>query len=751
MGTFEAMRDRLTVTETSILPSAQMRALAVPSVRPYIDMYPIPNLGPIGDGAIGRNVAPVFLPTNDTYWALRVDHKISDLDSVFVRYAFDDATSVSAGDLYLFRSEGKTRQQYLTLVESHFFTLHTINAFRFSYTRPVDYTDVLYSIDIPRSLYFIPTAPNFGQITIPGVATFGPGNTFPDGSKQNSFQFADDIVAQRGAHALKFGVDVHRYRWDIFNSNSKGAIWAFNSLENFLQAGPEGTELTVALPGSDNQKALRQTLAGFYIQDGWRFTSRLRLDLGFRYEVASIIKEKDGRTSFLPDWVHDTALQNGPILGHNPSLKNFSPRVGFSWSPRRNDTLLVNGGFGIYYDPLLEYVVDPQKNSAPYYKRVLTPNFDASRIFPDTVAAAGLVSSATPFGAAVMDYHHIANPYLMRYGFTLQQSLPGPLTLRASYVGARGNHLFRGYEANLYPKPVLRPDQSIFLPPNSGPINPAFNAIGLTGSDAQSFYNALQLSASIGPKSGFSTQGNYTFSKSVDDASVPASSSTTNYSRQYPFMRTLDRGLSEFDIRHRLSVNYFYAIPAGRGQRWWKSGVLSQILGNWRLGSVLSFRTGTPFHPMVNIRTPGYLFAANRPNLRAGASNNPIDGVSTGCGGVVQVGEELGGPDRYFDPCAFSPTPAGTLGTVGRNTVVGPSVFTMDLSLQKEVVLNGDRRLQFRAELFNVPNHPNFAAPSRGAITIFSGSSGRLNPTSGAIFRTATTSRQLQFALRLAF
>jgi hypothetical protein len=152
---------------------------------------------------------------------------------------------------------------------------------------------------------------------------------------------------------------------------------------------------------------------------------------------------------------------------------------------------------------------------------------------------------------------------------------------------------------------------------------------------------------------------------------------------------------------------------------------------------------------MVNVRTSGYLFAANRPNLGPGASNNPTAGITAGCSGVAPG--PLGGPDRYFDPCSFAPPPPGTLGTLGRDTIVGPAVLNTDLSLQKEVVVAKDKRVQFRAEFFNVPNHPNFALPSMGSRIVFSGSSGRSNPTAGRILQTITTSRQIQFALKVLF
>jgi hypothetical protein len=332
---------------------------------------------------------------------------------------------------------------------------------------------------------------------------------------------------------------------------------------------------------------------------------------------------------------------------------------------------------------------------------------------------------------------------VLRYNLTLQQALPGGWNAQVTYVGARGNHLYRGYEANLYSQPVIREDGSLFFPPDSGPINPAFGAVAITSSDGQSFYNALQISAGQTAGRAFSLQGSYSFSKSVDDASNSNTGFDAGVARQYPLRRTLERGLSDFDLRHRITMNYLYNLPLGAGQPWLKSGVLSEILGGWRIGGILSFRSGTPFHPLVTARAPGFLFTANRPNLSPGASNNPVAGVSRGCGGVPE-GSQLGTPERYFDPCVFTvPTP-GTLGSTGRNTIIGPGVFSMDLSLQKDFVLGGERVLQFRTEFFNLPNHPNFASPPASS-RVLSPAAGRLVPP------TITTARQIQFALRFSF
>ena len=338
------------------------------------------------------------------------------------------------------------------------------------------------------------------------------------------------------------------------------------------------------------------------------------------------------------------------------------------------------------------------------------------------------------------------------------------MNLQASYVGARGNHLLRRYETNLFPYPVTLPDGSVFFPdnctererlnlrpspncrPGAGPVNPAFGPVSMLASDAQSFYNSLQLSANLRPVSGISAQFRYTFSKSVDDDSDAPGSGLS----QFGWLRGLDRGLSNFDIRHRIAMNYFWSPPLGGGQRWFNSGILSAVLGGWRLGGIISYRTGVPSTVEVSVRTPGYLFEPTRPNLIAGQSLNPTEGVTQGCLGVA-AGQELGTPQLYFDPCAFSLPPPGTLGNVGRNTVISPSIFNADVSLQKEFSIDSQKQLQFRAEFFNLLNHPNFGGNDGSTAVVFSGRSGRRGSSAGRLTATVGTARQVQFALRLSF
>jgi len=775
MASYEGLRDRLTETVVNFFPDALSRqgiltvqsgeviqVLAVnPRVKPYLELYPLPNSTYLG-GGIGQNAAPRFLPTNENFFTVRVDHKLADRDSLFVRYTFDDAVSRSPEQNYLWSRSSESRQQYGTLVGTHIFNPRRLISFRLGYTRPVERSDSL-GPEIPRSLFFSPTAPHLGSVMISSMTPLGAFPGQPDRKVANTFQFSTDTVMQKGSHAFRVGMEVHRYRWDSETSYFESGQWSFNSLEGFLQGGPQGTNLQVTLPGGDNGRNFRQTLVGMYLQDQVRVGARFQLNLGLRYEFVTVLKEKNGEEVFLPDPLRDTTIQVGPIFRHNPSLRSFAPRLGWRWAPFSGRSTVLQGGGGIYYDQIIGYTVIQRKNTAPFYNLINNPNFDASDKFPDALAGAS-APGALPPDVQVMDYLRMRTPTVLRYNFSVQQPLPGQWDAEAAYVGARGNHLLRRYESNLFPAPITMPDGSLFFPddclereranltpsarcrPGAGPLNPAFGRIWKIGSDAQSFYNTMQLSLNGRPGRAFSVQARYTYSKSVDDDSDHLGFGPT----QYGLRRTIDRGLSDFDIRHRVAVSYFWTLPFGQGQRGWKGKLLGAVMGGWRLGGIVSYRRGVPSTIFVSVRTTGYLASPSRPDLIAGQSNNPTQGVTAGCPGVA-AGQKLGTPELYYDPCAFSLPGSGTLGNLGRNTVISPSVFNADVSLQKEFSLDARRRLQFRAEFFNLGNHPSFGRNTGGTPVVFSGNSGRRGSSAGRLSQTVTTARQLQFALRFSF
>ena len=539
MASFEGLRDRLTDTQIDFFPDAQARqgvitdrfgtviqTVAVDErVAPYLDrdLLPLPNSTPLG-GGIGQNAAPQFLPTNENFLTVRIDQKLSDHDSMFFRYTFDEASSRSGNNTYIWSQQTESRQQYVTLVGSHIFDPSLLASFRIGYTRPVADTESQSLVDIPRSLFFIPTSPQFGQISVPSMSPIGPGVAFPEAHRATTFQYAGDLFARRGVHGLRMGFDIHRYRMDSFSSFQLGGSWSFNSLESFLQAGPSGTSLSVSLPGSDNSRAFRQTLVGMYVQDEYRIKPELQLTLGLRYEFVTMPHDKAMKNVFIPDPVRDTEVHVGELFRDNPSFRNFAPRLGFRWSPRAGWGTVLQGGVGVYYDQILAWTGVTRKATFPSTELIIRPNFDSSGTFPNAEAAAREDSSIIP-RVVLMDYNDTKTPVVYRYTVSVQQPLWGGWDMALSYVGARGNHLLRRYESNQFPAPITLPSGTLFFPDNcgerrrlnldpsplcregAGPVNPAFGSLDMLNSDGQSFFNTMQLSLNRRLSRGFSVQG----------------------------------------------------------------------------------------------------------------------------------------------------------------------------------------------------------------------------------------------------
>src|SRR5207302_983233 len=300
--------------------------------------------------------------------------------------------------------------------------------------------------------------------------------------------------------------------------------------------------------------------------------------------------------------------------------------------------------------------------------------------------------------------YDVPSPYAMQFNLSIQRALPGDWVVSASYSGSRGLHLFRIGDANLAPFTVVNGIK--VYQTQLGRMNPNFASITQRITDAQSYYNALQLTAQKQFSHGLRAQISYTFSRSIDDASGINSQDYTDGS---PYVldfydRKADRGLSAFWAKQVFVGNWSYELPFARSM----TGVGGVLLKGWQLNSITTVQTGHPFEVRLGFNRSGNLNTVNyamheRPDLKAGYSNDPI----------------LGGPDRYWDINAFSLQPANQRGNLGRNTLIGPGIVNLDFSLAKSFPIDERHSVDFRAEMFNLPNHPYFAVPS--GLTAFTG------------------------------
>lgn len=725
LGSFEGLRQRLGITNRSVVPSAAARqgvfpnrppVPVQPAVRPYLDLIPLPNERDFGDGT-GELVSRSSQATGENFATGRLDHRFSEATSVFARYTHDDAAVRVPDGFALVRSDTESHNRYLTAEAAHVVNERTIATARFSFNRSRSGSDPVFLRPVDPSLSFLPGRP-LGQITVTGLFSLGPSRFGPSRSALDLFQGSGDLALARGRHSIKFGADHRTIGFDTLRPQSPWGFFQFNSLADFLAARPAAVELT--LPESVLERHWRQAMTAAYFQDDVQLHRRLVLNLGLRYERVSVPGELGGLVANLRDPARDPATTVGPPLFENPSNRNLAPRAGLAWDPTGGGKTSVRAGFGLFFDPLwTDFYGNAGNRQPPFYILGSIRN----PVFPDAHALLG--GPGFVLGRIDTLQFRPQNPYSMQYNFTIQRELAPNAVLTLGYAGQRGVHLVRLIDAN-QALPQILPDGRKFFPANSSVRNPNFTGIRHKVTDANSFYNALLAGVEV-RRGGLRLRAHYVYSKNIDDGSLTITQGGDNDMTQDPDDRKAERGLSNYDLRHYFVLHFTHAISGLPGPR--------RLTGGWEWNGILTAAAGNPFSVLVGFDRARARFQAGtspqRPDLAPGRDNNPI----------------LGGPDRYFDPSAFTLPEAGFYGNLGRNTLIGPGLFNLDLSLARRFRLRERLALEFRAEAFNSLNHPNFAIPSQRTVFSSSGPVG----SAGRITSTLTSSRQIQLGWRIVF
>jgi hypothetical protein len=739
---YEGLRQSLSSTTVDTVPSVaahsgQLVAGAVtinPKVLPYLALYPLPNAGQNGDYGTYTFVAKNVVPEN--LYTARVDHEFSEKDSLHGSFQSDGSTSTGP-DFYNFVvQELLSSRKFVSLEETHSFNGKLVNSAGVGVARTVSISPgesgAINPLAVDSSLGFVPGA-NVGVITISGITTFSGGVNAEAQYTYHytSYQAHDDLFYTRGEHALRFGGAVEYIQANDFGSTTLGNF-TFGSLKSFLLNQP--TNFTSAVPGASSPIDMRQKVAGGYVLDDWRAKPNLTLNLGMRYEIASVLSERKNRLSNLPSLTSAQPRLGSPFF-QNPTLRDFEPRVGFAWSPFSNGKTVVRGGFGIYdVLPLTNMFNLTVLNTAPFFE---TGNVTSglAGTFP-----AGAYPLITP---QVLKYAYVQdNPsriYVMQWNFAIQRVLGQGFVAQVSYNGMHGVHLpFRTNDANIV-MPTVGSNGLLTwpIPVGSGTrLNPNAGTIDGTLFETSSKYNALNLGISRQMK-GLRLGASYTWAKSLDDSSSSGNNYTNSLLAEFVYYPQLFRGLSDFDVGHVFSLNYLWELPGPRSP-----GVVRSIVGGWQLGGIFRASDGLPFTPVIG-------------GDPMGLKDNNVFGlpdrlIGPGCSSGVNPGN----PTHYINTACFAfPQPANRLGDSGRNILIGPGVANLDFSLYKNIPLRklSERsNLQFRAELFNVPNHPSFKTPDRTVAQIFNVSGASL-VNGGYLNGTSTTSRQIQLVLRLTF
>ena len=744
LGSYEAMRNRQGQTTGLIkVPNAAARQGIIPvagvptnvgvqpAIRPYLDLYPLPNGRDNGDGTGDWN--RVFKRVeNENYFLAKIDHNFSDSDTFFVRYSFQEGTQDVPGST-TFESVDlaqSTRNQYVTIEEKRIFSANLLNVARFGLNRSGLSSDdnVHDSRFSDPKLAFEPGKPEIGDISVTGMTSIGRGFNTPRVRFLNVFEYSDTLSYSRGSHSLKFGFNYKRYQQNHNQANNKRGSYTFGSLRDFLENRPNN--YTGALLGFDDYvRGDRQHVPSLFIQDDFRIRPNLTLNLGFRWEAATANREVNGKTAAINVVTETRSYAKTP--NYEIGLANFAPRFGFAWDPTGSGKTSLRGGFGVFHQMVLEEVYLAARQLFPFVDIFST---NVGTTFPNPLLAPRSLA-ATAIEAVDLQFK---TPYMMQYNLNVQRQLFPHWALMVAYVGSRGVNLTRYVDPNAAIADIL-PDGSFFFPDTRNGVRttrryPAFTGIRVATNGSDSWFNALQISLQKRFDRNYQFQVSYSYSKSLDTASGMAASdfgNTSTLPQNYYNLRG-QRGVSAFHMSHTFSTNYTWEIPFPGG------GAGQAILGGWAINGIFSLTSGTP----VNIEIPDTLDNErdrtvgdeSRPSLAAGKSNNPV----------------LGDPAQWFDGLAFELAPRGFYGNLGRLTGRGDKFTNVDFSLVKNTRLAEGVNLQFRAEFFNVLNHPNFSIPGGGNRQPFLGSGAR-NTTFGRVTATANSARQIQFGLKLVF
>lgn len=723
-GGYEGLREGLGQTLIATVPSVAGRqgiipggAVTVdPGVRPYLDLWPIPNGRDFNDGT-GEYFRSDTQTTRQDFFQARVDHSFADSASLFVRYTIDDSTKLNPRTIPTYTQTDNIRSQYVTIEHKQILSPTVLNVFRFGFNR----TNVRYLEDIadPRianpSIWFIPNAsvPGLGPIGVSGLTEVGGTINRPQLRLDNAFQWIDTLNATRGTHSLKLGGEVQRIQSNENMTFRGQGIFTFANLRSFLLA--QAANFTGVTANSDWVRGWRQTDMAVFVQDDWRVRSNLTLNLGLRWEVSTDPIEVNGKASHIVN----PAVDSQAVVG-NPLMKlrkaNFGPRVGFAWDPQGNGKSSIRGGFGLFDQMIVRYFYSDGRILPPFIQNIsgAAPSFP----HPSLSQIAAPVIQPIPYDTKT--------PYMMHYNLAIQRELIPGSVLSVGYVGSRGLHLSFNRDLN-NAVPQILADGRKFFQAGLQRRNPAWGEVRYKDFNGDSYYNGLQVKFTQRMLHGLQAQTSYTFARSVDTASVANGIPT-----QDPEDIRAERALSDFDVRHVSVTSFIYDVPSKKGLK----GIASGVFGGWQVNGILNLTTGMPVTATTTAGLDRDRDRAttnlNRPDLIPGKSNNPV----------------LGGPDRYFDPASFRLQDLGFFGTTGRNTIIGPGLASFDMGASKRVAIREGTNVQVRLEVFNLFNRANFGQPSGN---VFQAATGVASGSVGRIRNTVGTSRQIQLGLKLEF
>ncbi len=805
---YEGIRQSKGIDNVDIVPSTAARSGSIhdpntgaplivsvdPNVQKYLALYPLPNGALNTSGDTGIFTFPALQKVSENFVTGRVDHRFSDRDGLFGTYMFDRTPYSSPDAFDNVELNTLSARQFLVLEETHSFTTNFVNSARFGFNhenvKNNSSLDAINPAAADSSLGAF-AGRDAAVVNVNGLSqmTGGFGGLPTYLYHWNSYQGYDDAFWTHGTHSIKFGVAVERMLLDVTALTDPNGIWTFSSLQNFLVNNPSKFQGGIA--SSLTPRNLSQTLVGGYLQDDWRWKPSLTLNLGLRFEATTVMREADGKIAVLSN-IADAAPRLGNPIFNNPTKKNFEPRIGFAWDPFHNGKMAVRGGAGIFDVLPLPYefiLLVTQASPFFQYTNLLASSAPPVPLSFYAVSPADITPNKTQ--ATYVDPTPERN-YVGQWNLNIQYELTPSLAVMIAYVGSRGIHQpFRVDDANLvlpsktaagYLYPQVDASGNLTGGPLAGSppqeINPSFGDIRGMFYEGNSHYNALEFQMLKRMSHGFQLQGTFTRGKSIDSSSatIAGDAFANSISSLNWWDLSLTRGLSDFDVGRTFVLNGTWDVPSPKSgpsaAKWLASG--------WEFGLIFTASDGVPFTPTwgTGADPAGSLSSDDfaYPDLLKGPGcntftnpGNPGNYIKTQCFSVPSA------PNPAFwsancnqfpanlQPSSGPPVQAqfpecfNLRGNVGRNSLIGPGITDLDFSVFKNNSIkrvSENFNIQFRVEMFNILNLPNFAVPTvaDGNTDLFDGTGASLaGTTAGVLTHTSVPERQIQFALKFLF
>ncbi len=588
------------------------------AVAKFLALEPLPNAGLIGTGDTGNFNFAAQQVVNENFFTIRADEKLSERDSLFGTYSYDNSPLTQPDPLGNTLASTLAKRQIAAMEESHIFSPSFVNTVRLGYnrafTRAAEAIQILNPAVTDPALMWSPTVGTSARtLAFGGISTIAPTPKLPGFQYVwNAYQIYDDAFVSKGLHSIKFGGTFENDQMNALTTTGDFVgTFSFGSLSSFVTNNP--SRVRGVLPGGITPRYMRTSIFGAYIQDDWRMRPNLTVNLGLRYEMSTGITENKGKLTNLPT-VNAAAPRLGAPYFSNPTLRDFDPRVGFSWDPFHSGKTAVRGGFGMFdVLPLLYTTITLNGRGAPFFSIASTSTLPQST-FPNT--AINFVNKST------LEYAFVEpqpkRDYVMQWNLNIQRQLTQSVTAVVGYVGSHGVHqLFRIDDANIvlptltsagYLWPVVEDTSTIAKtgapkPAAGTPVNPNVGAIRFVDWGGSSFYDGLQVGIQKRMSHGLQLQGSFTWGKSIDNNSGAIAGDTLSNSVTSLFWPDLSvtRAVSDYNVGRVLVINGTWLVPSSKAIG--PLGFLEMLVGTLRLSALRYPRRRRRFSPRT-LRRP---------------------------------------------------------------------------------------------------------------------------------------------------